>query len=377
MSKSSYALLNNSTDTLSVEIPIKEPPPSSSSSQTSSTTNTTNEETLNNRYMQIAVAVVLYWFVSISMVFLNKYLLSSKDVKLDAPLFITWYQCVVTVGFCAILGNLNKRVAVFSTFPSFKIDLKIARDVLPLSIMFVAMIIFNNLTLKHLTVSFYMVGRSLTTVANVLFTYFMLGDRTSYRALGCCCLIIAGFFLGIDQENSLGTLSVFGVFCGVASSIFVALNAIYTTRCLPCVDKNVWRLCLYNNFNACILFLPLMAIFGELPIVFSYPKLFNISFIFPMTVAGFLGFSMGYVTGYQIKMTSPLTHNVSGTAKSYVQTLIAVVVYSETKTTLWWLSNLFVLGGSGLFAHVRAMEMKRNHNLNKTTDNNTNMSLPK
>jgi len=34
--------------------------------------------------------------------------------------------------------------------------------------MFVAMIIFNNLTLKHLTVSFYMVGRSLTTVANVV-----------------------------------------------------------------------------------------------------------------------------------------------------------------------------------------------------------------
>jgi hypothetical protein len=34
--------------------------------------------------------------------------------------------------------------------------------------MFVAMITFNNLTLKYLTVSFYMVGRSLTTVANVV-----------------------------------------------------------------------------------------------------------------------------------------------------------------------------------------------------------------
>ncbi len=90
--------------------------------------------------------------------------------------------------------------------------------------MFVAMITFNNLTLKHLTVSFYMVGRSLTTVANVVrnllekqinvfgfrffcvqaFTYLMLGQKTSYKALGCCGLIIAGFFLGIDQENALG-----------------------------------------------------------------------------------------------------------------------------------------------------------------------------
>jgi GDP-fucose transporter C1 len=159
----------------------------------------------------------------------------------------------------------------------------------------------------------------------------MLGERTSYKALGCCGLIISGFFLGIDQENSLGTLSIFGAFCGVASSIFVALNAIYTSRCLPCVDKNIWRLCLYNNFNACILFLPLMLMFGELPIVFNYPKIFNIPFWFAMTIAGLLGFSMGYVTGYQIQMTSPLTHNVSGTAKSYVQTLIAVIVYTEVR----------------------------------------------
>jgi GDP-fucose transporter C1 len=159
----------------------------------------------------------------------------------------------------------------------------------------------------------------------------MLGERTSTKALGCCALIIGGFFLGIDQENALGTLSFFGAFCGVASSIFVALNAIYTTRCLPCVDKNVWRLCLYNNFNACILFLPLMLIFGELPTVFSYSKIFNIPFWFAMTGAGLLGFSMGYVTGYQIQMTSPLTHNVSGTAKSYVQTLLAVLIYTEVR----------------------------------------------
>lgn len=307
------------------------------------------------------------------MVFLNKYLLSSKDVKLDAPLFITWYQCIVTVGICALLGYSNKSIAAFAKFPSFKIDLKIARDVLPLSVMFVAMITFNNLTLKHLSVSFYMVGRSLTTVANVLFSYLMLGQKTSYRALGCCGLIVAGFFLGIDQENALGTLSMFGTFCGVASSFFVALNAIYTTRCLPCVDNNVWRLCLYNNFNASILFLPMMIVFGELPTVFSYTRIFDPTFWLAMSMAGLLGFSMGYVTGYQIQMTSPLTHNVSGTAKSYVQTLMAVVAYSETKTSLWWISNLFVLGGSGLFAHVRATEMKRVHN----AEHASTSSLPK
>lgn len=41
-------------------------------------------------------------------------------------------------------------------------------QVLPLSVVFVGMITFNNLCLKYLGVSFYNVGRSLTTVFNVV-----------------------------------------------------------------------------------------------------------------------------------------------------------------------------------------------------------------
>ena len=32
----------------------------------------------------------------------------------------------------------------------------------------------------------------------------MLGQKISYAVLSCCALIIIGYFLGIDQENSLG-----------------------------------------------------------------------------------------------------------------------------------------------------------------------------
>ena len=41
-------------------------------------------------------------------------------------------------------------------------------QVLPLSLVFVAMISFNNLCLKYVGVAFYYVGRSLTTVFNVV-----------------------------------------------------------------------------------------------------------------------------------------------------------------------------------------------------------------
>ncbi len=38
-----------------------------------------------------------------------------------------------------------------------------------------------------------------------------------------------------------------------------------------------------------------------------------------MTVTGIMGFGIGLVTVMQVKATSPLTHNISGTAKAAVQ----------------------------------------------------------
>lgn len=57
-------------------------------------------------------------------------------------------------------------------------------------------------------------------------------------------------------------------------------------------------------------------------------------------------------------MTSPLTHNISGTAKAAAQTVLATQWFSETKPWLWWLSNGVVLGGSLAYARVRQLEMK-------------------
>ena len=105
-------------------------------------------------------------------------------------------------------------------------------QVLPLSFVFVAMIAFNNLCLKYVDVSFYYIGRSLTTVFNVvgiffyyfffwlfvygfstdltfyhfiqICTYLILGQTTSSKAILCCVSIIGGFLLGVNQEDVAG-----------------------------------------------------------------------------------------------------------------------------------------------------------------------------
>lgn len=56
-----------------------------------------------------------------------------------------------------------------------------------------------------------------------------------------------------------------------------------------------------------------------------------------------------------------MTHNISGTAKASVQTVIATNWNNESKSNLWWLSNIVVLGGSAAYARVKQLEMEKQH----------------
>lgn len=174
-----------------------------------------------------------------------------------------------------------------------------------------------------------------------------------------CLLFPGGFWLGVDQEGLAGSLSWTGVFFGVLASAFVSLNAIYTKKVMPAVDGNIWKLSFYNNVNASLLFLPLIIISGEVGRILSFSRLHDSGFWGMMTLGGAFGFAIGYVTGLQIKFTSPLTHNVSGTAKACAQTVIAVVYNASIKSPLWWVSNAMVLCGSSAYTWVKGVEMKR------------------
>lgn len=325
------------------------------------------EKTLVQKYTQIFFVVAAYWFVSITLVFVNKSLLSGSET-LDAPLFVTFFQCVVTVASCYFLRYAAQQMPKIFSFPELILDLEIMKQVLPLSFVFVGMITFNNLCLKNVGISFYYIGRSLTTVFNVLLTFFILGQRTSMSAIACCAVIVGGFYLGVDQEDASGSFSLSGTIYGILASLFVSLFSIYIKKILPVVNGDIWLLTFYNNINACFLFIPLMIVFGELSEVYNFQSLDSLYFWGMMCVGGVFGFAIGYVTGLQIKVTSPLTSNISGTAKAAAQTVLATFWFQEVKSFWWWFSNGVVLLGSAAYAMVRQREMAENQRDNSKVE---------
>ena len=191
----------------------------------------------------------------------------------------------------------------------------------------------------------------------------------------------------------LGKLTWEGVAYGILSSCCVSLNSIFTKKVLPWVDNSAWTLTFYNNVNASLLFIPLMILFGEVPDRIAVNQIQEPYFWLLMVVGGICGVSIGFVTAMQIKvialnflsvphftieliiiktvfvlqLTSPLTHNISGTAKACVQTVIGVGVYHDVKSWTWWASNWIVLLGSCLYARVQQLDMEKTFKRTRTS----------
>lgn len=370
-------------------------------------------------YTRILFVELAYWVVSIGMVFVNEYILGANILTDDLTVFITIFQILFSLSILISLNYITKNyldplpnqlnvdqnlgsdkarlldddeiadqdelggsakvcynekensgltpesniansdslMQLFNVNIPQRINTGTCTKVLPLSILYLGMILLNNFCLKNVGVAFYFVSRSLTTVFNVIFTYIFINEPVSFGALICCALIVLGFILGIDQESVIGSLSVIGVIFGVASSLFTSLYSIYTKTTLAKLDKNIWVLVLYNNINATLLCTPLLIVHGDIQALIS-DKVTSPTFWSLLSISGVMAFFISIVTNASIKYTSPLTHNISGTAKACFQTVIAVIYRHDHKSVLWWISNITILVASAAYSRIKQLEME-------------------
>ena len=111
--------------------------------------------------------------------------------------------------------------------------------------------------------------------------------------------------------------------------------------------------------NASFLFIPLIIVFERSIMSSHMSSFYSMVFWGVMTLAGIFGFLIGIVTIAQISLTSPLTHNISGTAKASVQTIIAVLFFGDKMSIRSAIGTIMVLGGTFLYSLVRSREMDR------------------
>lgn len=311
------------------------------------------KESFASELMVISSVISFYFIISLSMVFLNKMVLSGN---FPYPLFLTWAQLVIALALCWIGGKLGEHVSALSMLPKMEFDVKIAKAVAPLTVVYLAMIVFNNLCLQYVQVSFYQVARSLTVLWTALFERVVLGKSVSKLRMCAVVVVFFGFVIGSKGEAEFDW---FGLFFGVLASIFVALYGIYVKKVLPAVDSNQWRLLIYNTTIAIVFLFPFVVLTGELSLLDPLKTLdLDFSTWMGILATGVTGWLINIAIFMQIKYTSPLTNAISGTVKAAVQTLLGVLFFHNVITDMNFLGICAVIGGSWWYGQIGYNEMK-------------------
>lgn len=294
--------------------------------------------------------VSFYWVVSMGLVFLNKYVMMST---FPFPLFITWVQLVVSLFMGAVLGHLGTKRPLLSFIPPFDFDRPTARQVLPLSILYVLLLSLTNLCLRHVEVSFYQLVKSLAIVFNIVVQWLVLDIASSERVLMACGLVTLGFALGTIGEVRFSWL---GLAAGVASSLVQAFYNVHIKKALPAVQGSTWRLQNYNTALSVVILFPAVVFSGEMRGVLNSPDTWEPSNWWGLMGSGVVGYLINIAIFLQIKYTSPLTATVSATAKAAVQTFGAVLIYKNPISTLNLWGLCISLAGSAWYAKIKHTE---------------------
>jgi len=301
--------------------------------------------------VRVVFAVLFYMGSSMALVFLNKQMFSK--VGKEFPLFVTWWQFVVALVLIYVGGHLGRWQPQFRFFAPLQFRSEVAVSIAPVTGIFIGMVVLNNLCLKYVDVSFYQTARSLTIVFSVILTYVVLNTKTSMNALACCVVVMIGFGAGSFGEINF---SLLGWGFGIASSVFVAMYGIYVKKALNVLNNDKDTLLNYNTILSVIMLLPLILLSGEAQIVMSDPNMRLWRSWIELTISGVFGLLINVATYLQISYTSALTHNISGTVKACLQTILGILLLGETKSMLGYLGIFLVIGGSAAYTYVRKME---------------------
>eukprot|EP00033_Pygsuia_biforma_P003248 GCRY01003560.1.p1 GENE.GCRY01003560.1~~GCRY01003560.1.p1 ORF type:complete len:345 (-),score=61.55 GCRY01003560.1:1341-2375(-) len=301
-------------------------------------------------WLRVFLVTAFYVTISISMVFLNKFLLTFSPYPFPFPIITTLFQKCISLFLCQLLAS-TKRINVMP------VSFHLLQEILPLSAVYVLMISSNNLCLNLMNISFYQIARSLSIIFSMILTYFILKQPLSFGTILGALIVFVGFVIGSYGEINF---SIQGVGAGLASSFFVALYGIFVKKGLVVVDRNEWSLLRVNSINAIPLLLLLAFLSGEwFTLVQGYnagllPFLTNPFFLFTHVLTGCVGFLINLAMFMLIHVTSPLTNTITGTVKASLQTVLSAVFFGDLLTFFNISGIALTVLGTVYYGHARA-----------------------
>eukprot|EP01060_Flectonema_neradi_P039201 TRINITY_DN852_c1_g3_i1.p1 TRINITY_DN852_c1_g3~~TRINITY_DN852_c1_g3_i1.p1 ORF type:complete len:371 (+),score=35.01 TRINITY_DN852_c1_g3_i1:56-1168(+) len=270
---------------------------------------------------EVPISVAAYSTCSISMIILNKQILDKKQFSF--PFVVIFFQ-----NLSAILVVLVLKQAQVIDYP--KLEAKLVRRWLPLTGLFVGMLVTSLLALKTMSIPLQTLIKSLAIILTAVGDHVLFGHVLNTLMLFSFLLLITGSILGARSDTWLTPAGLFwsvtNVFCTSTYQLYMKgmLNDLKSTM-------GKWGPVYYNN----LLSLPPLIV----PVLYSWDNwtdkiqmLNDTHSLICITLMILVSAIMTMASFWCMRCTSPTTYGVIGGLNKIPLALLGMYIFDQYPT---------------------------------------------
>ncbi|KAE8838311.1 hypothetical protein HRS9139_02694 [Pyrenophora teres f. teres] len=368
---------------------------------------------------QLWVGLLVFWVggCSFGLLLMNRFIMQTGVYKFPFPLTQSYLQLAIThillilvssllrfssnplhfIGFGAAVppsqpaapqggafrGSKKPGISAFAHWLSngsggiaggglFEFDWQVAKQVLPLAVVFVVKVLLSNFSFAYAPLPTYQLARIGITPLAIIFSCILQKENFNASTLSSALVATLNLFFASYRSNVRVTWE--SVVAGVFSSIFVALYPILLLRTyrtivadlVPSGDvltgyptsgeetgnreetRAFYRTLHYTSILSLMILTPIVILSGEVPHIYHNIPFLDVPFFWAMMLFGGMG-SWAVFSGMLllVKATSPLSATFVAVPRSAFQ-LVAISLFKGPAQTwigvvLCWISSLWFL----------------------------------
>ncbi|TFK36993.1 hypothetical protein BDQ12DRAFT_686207 [Crucibulum laeve] len=307
----------------------------------------------NEKTLQVAGVVAFYMTAALVMVFVNKAVLNNSP---DLPLLFLLLQLLIAVVLLHLSAAVSKRIEI----P--KLDIAVAKKLVPVVLVNIIGLVFNTLCLRDVEASFFQIARGLVLPLTIVVSCIHTRTTPSKKVVCAAAAVTLGFMVGVAPSSTLPIAAIpssLSLVYGVLSSLFIAFHAVLIKSSLPHCNNSTIELAWWTNAGSAIFLFPFVILHGEPWTILEMARSTDWDwtvFFWGSIVTGVFGFLLCVAGLLSIKVTSPITHMFSSAARSVLQTLLGVGIFGDILNVNRAASILVILGGTMFYTWAKSVE---------------------
>ena len=241
-----------------------------------------------------------------------------------------------------------------SNSTSFSYD--IAKQWIPVNIMFCGMLFTGMASLQHNSVPMVTVFKNITNIMINVGEYYFFGSSIEVLVLAAFGIMIGGAVFAARHDVSI---TFGGLFWMMMNCISTAGYVLYMKYATKTIKLSKFGMIYYNNILCTCFLLPYITfVNGEVSTFVKSKALHTVGYAWRNIFAGMIGFFLNFASLHCVQTTSPSTYAIVGSLSKIPVAILGWYLFSSVITNETWFFICISMGGGFLYSYAKIISTR-------------------